>query len=104
MHSTASAYKTDHICHSQLQQPYTIAYTIHSITAKKKTKKNYTVKITPEWLLQFHVSLNCMMSTIHCKNKIGCFNHRMVTLRGGRTRSRAAIIADVAFISLWRFA
>ena len=23
---------------------------------------------------------------------------------GGRTRSRAAIIADVAFISLWRFA
>ena len=24
--------------------------------------------------------------------------------RGGRTRSRAAIIADVAFISLWRFA
>ena len=24
--------------------------------------------------------------------------------KGGRTRSRAAIIADVAFISLWRFA
>ena len=61
MHSTASAYKTDHICHSQLQQPYTIAYTIHIITAKNKL---HSYKITSEWLLQFHVSLNCMVSTM----------------------------------------
>ena len=48
------------------------------------------------------------------QKQVGSFNHRVVTLvadklkrqwlpRGGRTRSRAAIIADVAFISLWRF-
>ena len=43
MHSTASAYRIDgpyvSAIYSQLQQPYTIAYTIHIITAKKKKKK-----------------------------------------------------------------
>ena len=48
--------------------PFTVAtalyYSLYYTHYHCKKNKLHSYKITPEWLLQFHVSLNCMVSTM----------------------------------------